>query len=490
MSDLRAGFAQAGSTSATVDLAELLEDVARFVRRFVSFQNEQQSTAVTLWVPHVYAIDAAIAAAYLRITSAVEESGKTTLLEVLDELLGDRGINAVSISPAAVFRIRDKVGPVALLLDEIDNTLRNRQDDGARDLLALVNAGYRRSARVLRTVGQSHEPRQFAAFGPAAIAGLGSLHPTTESRCIPIELERKLRGKGERWLPFLIGEETSRIREALERWATEETIDRLRSARPAIPESLRDRHAEAWWGLLAIADAAGGEWPKRARTAAEVLHLDRDAAATASLGVLLLDHIRQAFDDADTDRLASVQLLRLLVRNEEGPWGRWWGAEVTHEDEPLGAQTKLAAELRHFRIKPRTIRLPDGSTPRGYRREDLAEAFERYLPPAGGAATTATPATPLDSPVAAVAPVAGGSDESDLMEPWERERLEHLQRGLGAVNRNDPDAGADFASLRYEAGEHNLFAIAAELEEFRFAHPTGDRWTAVEVARVLGIEAT
>ncbi len=118
---------------------------------------------------HCYAIEAAHAAAYLRITSAVEESGKTTLLEVLEQLLADRGINAVSISPAAVFRTREKVGPVALLLDEIDNTLRNRQDDGARDLLALVNAGYRRSATVIRTVGREHEARRFRAFGPAAM---------------------------------------------------------------------------------------------------------------------------------------------------------------------------------------------------------------------------------------------------------------------------------------------------------------------------------
>lgn len=177
-------------------LTELLDDVERFVRRFVAFGNEHQAAAVALWVPHVYAIDAAPAAGYLRITSAVEESGKTTSLEVLAELLGIRAINAVSVTPAAVFRTRDKVGPVALLLDEIDQTLRDRKDDGARDLLALVNAGYRRSARVLRTTGQNHDAKEFKAFGPCAIAGVGSLHPTTESRRIPIVLERKPRDQG------------------------------------------------------------------------------------------------------------------------------------------------------------------------------------------------------------------------------------------------------------------------------------------------------
>src|SRR6266545_4564032 len=95
-------------------LAEILDDVERFTSRFVMFRSHHQGTAIALWVAHCYAIEAAHAAAYLRITSAVEESGKTTLLEVLEQLLGERGINAVSITPAAVFRTRDKVGPVAL----------------------------------------------------------------------------------------------------------------------------------------------------------------------------------------------------------------------------------------------------------------------------------------------------------------------------------------------------------------------------------------
>jgi hypothetical protein len=230
-------------------------------------------------------------------------------------------------------------------LDEIDNTLRDRKDDGARDLLALVNAGYRRSARVVRTVGQNHEARAFAAFGPAAIAGLGSLHPTTESRCIPLVLERKLRGSGERWIPFLVAEEARAIAVALESWANEETITSLKAARPAIPEELRDRHAEVWWSLLAIADMAGGDWSSAARTAAVVLHADRDATDSMSLGVLLLEHIRRAFDEAEVDRFSSADLLGKLVEQEEGPWARFWAAEVNRDAPPQAAATDLAPQV-------------------------------------------------------------------------------------------------------------------------------------------------
>ena len=362
-------------------------------------------------------MDAAPAAAYLRITSAAEESGKTTTVEVIGELLGDRALSAMSVSPASVFRARDKLGPVALLLDEIDNTLRGRRDDGARDLLALVNGGYRRSARVLRTVGQNHEPKVFAAFGPAVIAGLGSLHPTTESRCIPIVLERKMRGSGERWLPHLVADEIAALRQRLAAWADPDTIDRLRAARPEIPAELRDRHAEVWWGMFAIADEAGGDWPLLARTAALVLHGERDQDATASLGVLLLAHVRSAFAEADTDRLPSAELIRLLVTNEEGPWGRFWGAELGREGPPRAAATDLARHLRPFGVKPKVIKLADGTTARGYSLVDFADAFARYLPPSGGDVTDVTDVTPLASTVTSVTSVTGGSGGAELEDP-------------------------------------------------------------------------
>ena len=44
---------------------------------------------------------------------------------------------------------------------------------------------------------------------------------------------------------------------------------------PALPEGVTDRRAEAWEPLIAIADAAGGTWPERARVASVA-----DVAAT------------------------------------------------------------------------------------------------------------------------------------------------------------------------------------------------------------------
>jgi Protein of unknown function (DUF3631) len=396
-------------------LAGLLDDVERFVCRFVAFQNVDQSGAVALWVAHCYAIDAAPAAAYLRVTSAVEESGKSTLLEVLRELLGRHGIGGESITPSAVFRTRDKIGPVALLLDEIDNTLKDRKDDGARDLLAIVNAGYRRAATAWRVVGREHEPRQFRAFGPCAIAGLGTLAATTESRCIPIVLERKDKGSGERWIAFRLAKEIASLASRLEAWASgTDVLDALRAANPQIPPELRDRQAETWWGLFAIADLAGEGWPARARSAAVSLHTGRDAEDSMSLSVLLLSHIRRVFDECDADRIPTADLLRALVDLEEGPWARWWAGDVEKAERldgppPRKAGADLSHKLKPFRkpdgkpIKPHVIKLGEGTTARGYLLEDFADAFPRYLGPPD--VTYVTDVTPLASAVTSVTSV-------------------------------------------------------------------------------------
>jgi hypothetical protein len=443
-----------------LSLAHSLDATEAFERRFVRVASEDQAAALALWPPHCYAIDAAPAASYLRITSAVEESGKTQTLEVLRELLGDRCIGGTSVTPSIVFRVRDKRGPVAILLDEIDNTLKDRKDDGARELLALVNDGYRRSATAWRSVGPSHEPKEFAAFGPAAIAGLGSLHPTTESRCIPIVLERKDKGSGERWLPHLLADDIERIRAMLAMWATPEVAAKLKAARPAIPSELRDRHAEVWWGMFAIADLAGGPWPERARRAAVALHVGRDEADTLSVGVRLLSNIRAVFEATGRDRLPTIDLLRGLVDLEEGPWARWWSAEVVRADKddvpPRKAGADLSRHLHPFRkpdgkpIGPHVVKMPDGSTSRGYLLEDFADAFGRYVStPSDAEVTHETHVTPLASTVTSVSSVTSPLEQEEDASATVPTPRPHGASAEALDLRPCPSCGAASAAVGY-----------------------------------------
>ena len=85
---------------------------------------------------------------------------------------------------------------------------------------------------------------------------------------------------------------------ALKSW----TFRKMRASssieRPEMPAGVEDRPAEVWEALLAVADAAGGEWPKRARDACRYFVLDAEPDAQ-SLGVRLLSDLRTLYGDAD-----------------------------------------------------------------------------------------------------------------------------------------------------------------------------------------------
>jgi hypothetical protein len=403
-------------TDAPSDLGGLLQAVEAFLRRFVLFSNEHQAVACALWVVHVYFVDAAGTTPYLRVRSAAPESGKSRLVEALWILLGDeRAEFAASLSPSTMFRAREET-PIAFLIDEADN-LAKRKDDVARELLAIVNAGYRRGASALRSVpqGKGFVTKRFPVFGPTVIAGLGQFADTTESRCIPIVLQRKPPGAGvEDFMLQLVQPEAATLRAQLEQATSPRVIEALAKARPDLTElrALRDRSREVWWPLVAIADAAGGSWPARARAAAVALHGAHDESDT-STQILLLAHIERAFDEDQVEKLASAELLRRLVNNEQGPWGRWWGAEVERARErsetPHAAATELAAKLKPFGVTPGGIRLPDGKTPRGYKRQEFEPVWDVYLPPRNNRNNRNAAA----SDVAPVAPVAGSDGVED-----------------------------------------------------------------------------
>jgi hypothetical protein len=135
-----------------------------------------------------------------------------------------------------------------------------------------------------------------------------------------------------------------------------------------MPEGIEDRNADVWEPLLAVADAAGGHWPRTARVAAVALvALLREA--NPSLGVKLLADLRQIWTG---DAMATAAILPKLHALPESPWSDIRG-------KPLDDRG-LARRLRAYDIKSRTVRISD-ATPRGYAREDLWDAWSRYLPP-------------------------------------------------------------------------------------------------------------
>jgi len=352
--------------------AALLRDVRAFIRRYVVLTSEQEVT-VTLWALHTWAVAAADTFPYLSVSSAVLRAGKTRLLETV-ELVVRNPWRVVQPSEAVLFRKLGR-GDSTLLFDEVDAVFGKNVSDSQEGIRAVLNAGFQRGATIPRCIDHGKDIEEFAVFGPKLLAGIGALPPTVRDRSFVIEMKRKKRTETvarfrRRDAEALAGP----LRERLERWA-EAAVDTLREARPNLPEKLEDRAQDAAEPLLAIADAAGAEWPDVARKALVSL-AGEDKGDEDQLGVLLLADVRAVFEllRRTDGEIPTADLLRELYEREESPWKK-----LDKKGEPLDARG-LARLLRPFGVRSKKLRV-GVTTPWGYLVSAFADPFERYLSP-------------------------------------------------------------------------------------------------------------
>ena len=369
---------------AETDAAELLDRVHDFLGRFVAYPSKEARAAHTLWIAHAHLLEAWESTPRIAFLSPEPGSGKTRALEITETLV-PRPVEAVNVTAAYLFRkVADEAGRPTILFDEIDTVFGPKAKDN-EEIRGLLNAGHRRGAVAGRCVvrGKLIETEEIPAFCAVALAGLGGLPDTILSRSVIIRMRR--RAPDELVQPYRRRDHAPQgheLRLRLEDWAAGIEAE-MTEARPAMPDSVVDRDADVWEPLLAIAEAAGGGWPERARVAAVAL-VAESKRGTPSLGIKLLADLRTIF--GEEDHLATEDILTRLHRIEESPWGDLRG-------KPLDARG-LAQRLRPYEVKPTTVRIL-ASTPKGYRREDLHDAWVRYLgPPPLECATAATSETP------------------------------------------------------------------------------------------------
>jgi hypothetical protein len=285
-------------------IADTLDAVRAVLARFVVL-TPAQLDAIALWTAHTHTFDAADATPYLSITSPEKRSGKTRLLEVLNEVVARPWMTGRTTA-ASLSRKIDKQEPT-LLLDESDAAF-NGDRDYAEALRGILNTGHRRGGCSSVCVGQGKalDVQDLSTFCPKAIAGIGRLPDTVTDRAIPIVMRR--RAPGEAVEPFRHRTAVTAaqpLHDALAAWAVD-AVALLTEAEPSIPDALDDRAADGWEPLLAIADLAGGEWPLRARGAALALSTGV-ARDDDSIGVRLLSDVRSIFGEKVTARASRPQ---------------------------------------------------------------------------------------------------------------------------------------------------------------------------------------
>jgi Protein of unknown function (DUF3631) len=348
--------------------AALLSDVESFLARFVVYPSEHARVAHVLWIAHAHNMEVWESTPRIAFLSPEPGSGKTRALEVT-ELLVPRPVLAVNCTSAFLFRrVADPDGLPTILFDEIDTVFGPRAKSENEDIRGLLNAGHRKGAVAGRCVvkGKRIETEELPAYAPVALAGLDDLPATLESRTVVIRMRR--RAPDELVQPFRRREcesQASTIREALAAFA--QTIPA--GEWPDMPAGIADRNADVWEALLAVADAAGGTWPERARVTA-VTHVTDAMGGTPSLGVRLLADLRTIF--GDSEHMLTVSILEALNGLDEAPWGDLRG-------RPLDARG-LSRRLAKYGVERRLVRLGN-VVGRGYSRADLSDPWRRYLDP-------------------------------------------------------------------------------------------------------------
>lgn len=437
LAELLRGAVDADPRGPLLETGELLDRLVEAVRRYVVL-SDPQCAAVALWVLHAHAIEAADSTPYLNISSPEKQSGKSRLLETLAQLV-PRAMEAANVSDAALFRaLSGDEGPATLLYDEVDALFGPQASVAKEEQRGLLNAGYRRGAVAWRCEGDGSRQTvtPYPVFGAKALAGIGELPETLADRSIPIRLRRRRPDEQvERGRYKAIVATCEPLKRAAGRWA-ERHVDALREADPDLPEKLSDRAQDGAEALLAIADLAGAEWPQRARAAVVELHAAERPEEAESWGVRLLADIRTAF--GEDDRVSTHALIEELKADEEAPWASWGKS-----DSGL-APRALARLLAPYGIRSRNIR-EGGEVVKGYKREQFADAWDRYL-------SLDPDAEPLQRHIGSLEPKT--PDSYPLQDADVADRK-------GAAN---PHSNADVAHVAAESENGRAAAASAEQE--------------------------
>jgi len=123
--------------------------------------------------------------------------------------------------------------------------------------------------------------------------------------------------------------------------------------------------------LLAIADHAGGDWPKRARQAADELSRQN---TEPSQGRRLLAALRALF--AKRGEIPSAEIVQRLAADLGAEW-----CEFGRGRSPI-TQRQLAVLLKEYEIAPVVLHPTKRAelSRHGYRRAQFKDAFARFLP--------------------------------------------------------------------------------------------------------------
>jgi hypothetical protein len=346
-----------------VNTAELLAATeAKFRRHVVA--DDAIVTASTLWVPFTYVVEVATHAPKLIYTFPLRDAGKSVALQTIRYMVL-RAYPALEVTGASLYHIIDRLRPT-IVIEEGDTLFIRRTV-----LSSILNGSWTNDGVPIPRAGLGGKWREFYIYGAQAISMRKLQMPdTTLSRCIICTLWPKLETEIVDEFTYRDDDEFKVIRRKWLRWAVDNAVA-LRDAQPVFPPGFNNRIRLNWKMLLAIAELAGGKWPKRVRDAALELEAGRDEPNEL---IRLFAALKEVWGTAEVRTSKSV--CEGLAAHPSGEWADFRGKG------PI-SPTQLAALLRQFGIRPienvLSGRHADDKNPNGYRRSQFMNAWTRLL---------------------------------------------------------------------------------------------------------------
>lgn len=347
-----------------VDADKLLNQIEKYISQHAILPNGA-SVAITLWCLASYNINSFRIFPKLTITSPVKRCGKSTVLDLI-EAFSNKSFIVSNISSAAVFRIIEEYQPT-LIIDEADTFISGRNDD----MVGIINSGHAKTrANVIRCTGETNRPTKFSTWTPMVLASIGTLQGTIMDRSVIIPLKRKSPSQTVQRIRIDLFDVAKPSREKLLKWSIDnETAIKTNTVEP--PNLGNDRAVDNWLPLFTLANQVSDKWLKKCKVAYKLLNTHKE---DPEISISLLADIRTIFNSLNQVNISSKDLLNKLISDKDQPWCEYKnGRQLT----PNG----LAVILKPYGIKPKVIRLADGSTPRGYDLKQFTNTFDSYLPP-------------------------------------------------------------------------------------------------------------
>lgn len=354
--------------SKPVDGAEVLNEASDAIKRHMIIR-AVDADASALWALHSHVYESFNHTPRFLITAPDAECGKTVLMAHMIGNMITKPQSVELLKSAPFFRLAEAFKP-SFLIDEADVFL-----NADADLIAAVNNGWEPHGGVLRCVGDDYEVKQFSTHCPVVMAGIEMhkhLPTTTISRSIIVHLERAAFDEIDADNIYDKRKHQKYIRDIgrkMARWCLDNRTE-IASIDPAMPDSVRNRMADKWRPLLAVATVAGGDWVKRTESAM----FGQVDMSEPSKALRLIEDALSVIADGDKG-IWTADLIRKLSKIEEAPWAEY---NFRDRDEKNIKDRQIARLLKGYGIHPEDIRFGEIKR-KGYKTAKLQNVASRYL---------------------------------------------------------------------------------------------------------------